>query len=287
MAEKRICITTDCVCDLTPEMLKRYNIDLMYFYIETETGKFRDVDEITSRNIFEYLMDGGKRTITNVPPAEEYREFFEKKLEKYDEVIHITIGQNVSWSFKNSSEAATTMGELGDRVHIVDSGHLSTGLGLIVLKGAQLLVKGHTSQDIIKELEMLRDKVSTTFLANNADYLYLNNKVSKNVKLICSYFNIHPVLTVKDGYLKLKSIQIGNYEKSAIRYIRKELKNAKDIDKEKLFITHSGCSVNDIKLVKKEVDKYVSFENVWVTKASATISGNSGPRTFGVLFARK
>ncbi len=287
MADKRICITTDCACDLTSDMLKTYNIDLMYFYITTETGRFRDVDEITSRNIFEYLQDERKRTTTKAPPTEEFREFFERKLEKYDEVIHITISSKISMSMKNSTQAVEQMGEAGKRIHIFDSRHLSSGLGLIVLKGAQMLVKGHSSQEIIEELTKLREMVSTTFMANNADYLYINNKVSKNVKLICSVFNIHPVLKMQDGYLKLKSIQIGNYEKSAIRYIKKELKNAEKIDKEKLFITHSGCSVNDIKLIKKEVEKYINFENVWVTKASATISGNSGPRTFGVLFARK
>ena len=58
MPEKRtICITTDCVCDLPTETLKENDIDVVYFYIETDTGRFRDVSEITAQNIFDYLKE--------------------------------------------------------------------------------------------------------------------------------------------------------------------------------------------------------------------------------------
>ena len=178
------------------------------------------------------------------------------------------------------------MGSDGERVHIFDSGHLSTGIGHLVLRAAEMVKHGESdSRKILDELEKMKERVSTTFMADSADYLYSNGKVSKAVQIICSIFNIHPVLEMKNGYLGLKSVQIGNYEKSALRYIRKELKGKK-IRTDRLFITHAGCTANDIKLIRKEVNRVAKFDSVLVTKASATVSGNSGPRTFGVLFVK-
>lgn len=287
MTNRKICITTDCACDLPADMLKRYGIDLMYFYIETDTGRFRDVDEITAQNVFEYVEAGGQRTVSKAPPVEDFRNFFNKKLRSCDEIIHIAISSQISMSVRNSTSAAGRLGSAASRIHVFDSGHLSTGIGLLVLHAAKMAEAGHGSKEILASLEQMKEKVSTTFMAKNADYLYRNEKVNNVVKELCSKFNIHPVLEMKNGYLKLKTIQVGDYEKSALRYVRKTLKNAGSIDTSQVFITHAGCSVNDLKLIRREVDTLMAFDSVVITKASATISGNSGPRTFGLLFVRK
>ncbi len=288
MSDKRkICITTDCVCDLPDEMLKEDNIDLVYFYIETDTGRFRDVSEITAQNIFDYLNNGGQKSITNAPEPDDFVELFTEKLENYDEVIHIATGSGISASVKNSKSAVEQMGSLGERVHVFDSGHLTTGMGHMVLKAAEMIRKGaDNSESIITELEKMRSMVSTSFMADSADYLYHNGRVSKFVKAICGVLNIHPVLAMKNGILGLKAIQIGNYEKSALRYVRKELKTP-NIKTDRLFITHAGCTASDIKMIKNEVSRIMKFDSVIVTKASATVSGNSGPRTFGLLYVKE
>ncbi len=283
----KICITTDCVCDLPREMLKAHNIDMLYFYIETDSGRFRDVDEITAENIFEYLREGGIKSETKAPPTDEFFGFFQKKLKKYDEIIHIAISSKLSMSVANANAARERLGKDAERVHIFDSEHLSTGMGYLVLKAAELADAGKDVQAVLDELTALRSKISTTFIAYNADYLYRNGKVSKNVKDFCGFFNIHPVLEMKDGHLKLKSVEMGSYEKSMMRYVRRQLKNTDSVNSSRLFITHAGCSINDVKMVKREVNRIMTFDSIDVTKASATISGNSGPRTIGVLFVRK
>lgn len=287
MSRKRICITTDCACDLPGEYLKENAIDIVYFYIQTEHGVFKDVDEITSGNIFEYIRNGGSKTLTSAPPAQEFREFFQKKLEEYDEVIHIAISGKISVCVTNSTEALKSLGEDGKRIHIFDSEHLSTGIGLLVMSAMDMVNAGLSSQEIIDRLEVMKGKVSTTFMTYNADYLYRNGKVSKNVKSLSDVFKIHPVLKMKEGYIKLDSIRMGSYERSILKYIRRELKNIDEIDQKQLFITHAGCSVSEVRMIRKAVERLATFENITCTTASATISGNCGPRTFGLLYVKK
>lgn len=287
MTGKKICITADCACDLSEEVLKKYGVDQIYFYIETDTGRFRDVDEITAQNIFEYLEKGGHKCVTKTPPMEEYIDFFNRKLRFCDEIIHISMSSKVGSSVRNATNAASQLGAAARRIHVFDSEHLSTGMGYMVLHAAEMAAAGHSSAEIISALEELRSKVSTTFIARNADYLFHNEKVNKSIKILCNMFNIHPVLEMKEGSIKLKSFQMGDYEKSALRYIQKELKNPQTIDPARIFITHAGCTISDLKMIRREVDKLMAFDSVMVMQASAAISGNSGPRTFGILFVKK
>lgn len=103
---------------------------------------------------------------------------------------------------------------------------------------------------------------------------------------ICTAFKIHPVLHVKEGTLRIKTLQIGNYEKCVMRYVRRELRAQSKIDKKRIFITHAGCPVKLINRVKDMVMEKCSVEEILVTNASATISSNCGANSIGVLFMR-
>ncbi len=286
MAENKICITTDCVCDLPDEILKKNNIDLIYFYIETDSGRFRDIDEITAQNVFDYLENGGVKAVTEAPPANEFIEFFKEKLNYYDTIIHICISSKISKSFSNAMQAVEEMGEK-NRIYVIDSLHLSTGIGHMVLYAAEMVRNGSCAENIVAEVNEMRSRVSTSFMADNTDFLYLNGQVSKTVHKICTMFKIHPVLSMQDGFLKLKASHVGNYKRSAAKYVRAELKSSNKVKSNRLFITHAGCSTSDIKMIKKYAGNFMKFDDVIVTKASATISSNSGPRTFGLLYIKE
>ena len=284
---QRIGITTDCVCDLPEDLLRRCGVDLMHFYITTDSGRFRDGYAITSGNILEYLEDGGTKAETSAPAPEEYVEFFENHLQKYSEIVHIGISDRVGHSCANAIKAVSLMGDNARRVTVINSRHLSTGMGHMVLKAVELRDAGCSAAEIAEAIERMRSKVSTTFITCNADYLYRNGQVSQTVKKLCAFFKLHPILEMRNGRITLHSFRIGNYEKSVIRYIRSALSSSGSIDHRRLFITHAGCSVKMIAQIRAEVERLYQFDEIIVTKASATVSGNCGPWTVGVLFVHQ
>lgn len=285
MNNKKVGILAECVCDIPKKTLRELGVDILYFLIETETGVFTDTDEITASNIISYMEAGGKKTKSSPPSPEVYYKAFEKNLKKYDEVIHVAISSQVSYSCENAKKAVEMLGNEGKRVHIFDSCHLSSGLGFFVMRAAELANSGCSADMILSELEKMRERVSTTFMTRNADYLYRNGLVSKLTKNICSWLKIHPVLCLKDGgRLKVKTIIFGNYISACKYYVKSTLKGKSDIDKRCAFITHVGCDVSMLNVIQTEIKKYCSFNELNITSASATISSNCGQGTFGVLF---
>lgn len=286
MAERKVGIISECVCDLPRSMLKKYDIDTIYFIIETDTGVFTDTDEVTADNILDYMDAGGEKSRSGPPDSDVYKKIFEKNLKKYDEVILVAISSKISNSCETAGKAVKDMGKNGEKVHIFDSGHLSTGLGFLVLKAGELASAGAEAAKIIDELSEMRSRICTSFMAKNADYLYRNGFVSLAVKRICSIFRIHPVLKIKNGKLTLQNIEIGDYETSAKHYIRKAVGNKRSAENDRCFVTHVGCSVKMIDMIKKQAADSFGFKEIFVTKASATISSNCGRETFGILYVK-
>lgn len=286
MDKKKVGIIAECVCDLPKSTLNSCGVDILYFLVETENGVFTDTDEITAENVIFHMENGGKKTKSAPPPPDVYCKAFEKSLKRYDEVILVAISSHISHSCENAKKAVKLMGDEGKKVHIFDSEHLSTGLGFFVLRAAELANQGCTSYQILSELKAMRSRVYTSFLAKNADYLYRNGLVPAYVKKICSALSIHPVLAMKNGDIRLKTVIFGNYEAACKYYVRMMVKGRKKINQKCAFVTHVGCSVKMLRVITAEVEKYCRFDELNVTDASATISSNCGPGTFGVIFVR-
>ncbi len=282
-----IAITTECVADLPRELLEREEIDLIYYDVQTDRGLFRDTDEVDSENIMEYMRGGEKKAQSIVPGANEYKNFFKRKLERYDEIVHICISGATSVAFENAKLARAKLGIDGRRICLIDSGHLSSGMGLMVMAAAECRNKGMGSREIEEHLKEMAPSVSTTFLANNLEYLYYNGKVSRSTLKFCSFLQFHPVLCMRNGKLTLKNGYFGKYERAAQKYIADTLKKAKQIDLGMGFLTYAGCNHELRERIKKEIGKRIEFREFWEQQASATVSCNCGPLTFGILYVMK
>ncbi len=280
---KNVTIIADCICDLPDELIKKHDICIVYHYIFTENARFRDMDEITSANVFDYMATGRMPTTDN-PPLDEYIELFRQNLDKADEVIYFVMASRMASAYACGMEAKNALGKDGERLHIVDTKHLSTAIGHIVLNAARMAEARKSAEEIVAASKLLVDKVRCSFIVKNVDYLHKNRLVSTSLQRICRAFNVHPVLTMVDGNMTVKRIFVGNYQKAQIKYIQSELKDNEGINKELLFVTQAGCTGKEISTVRKEIDKYCTFDKVMVTTASATVSCNCGPHTIGVLY---
>ncbi len=286
MIEKRIGIITDCVCDLPKSMLDERGIEMLYFLIKTDSGVFTDTDEITAENLLSYIDEGGEMAVSYAPSADTYVKAFRRMLKTCGEVIYITISSEVSAAHDRACEALMRLGDDKKRVHVFDSRNLSSGLGIMVIFAADMAESGASSDSILDVLTDLRERVSTTFITKNSDYLFFNGRISERVKRLIDLFSIHPVLELRNGRICMKKLFIGDFEKVCKRYLKYELKKPDTIDKRRIFITYVGCSVKKLAKIKQDIISTCTFDEILMTKACATVSCNCGSDTFGVIFVR-
>lgn len=284
MTEDMVLVSTDCVCDLTRELKERYQIPVMHYYIRTEEARFQDTREMTSDDLIEYIETDGKKAYSGCAPAEEYREFFEKLRQRHKgPIIHICMAQYVSEAFQTAGEAAGEM----DGIYVVDSGHLSGGMGIMVLTAADMAGRGAPLRLILKELERMKEKISTSFIVDSTDCLYRNGKISRNVALLCNIFSLHPVLRLSGSHMKPAGVCAGSRRRFARAYLRRVLKRKNEIVPDVVFLITAGCSYEFQQFLKTEIERRIPWKRVVVNAASATISCNCGSGAFGVLFLQK
>lgn len=281
--KRKIAVTADCICDLPKELLERFHIRLMYCYVHTGEGRFCDLFEISSDSLLTYLQKDGNHSHSSTAAPSEYEYFFAETLKEAEHVIHITATADLSGAYPNATQAAKTF----DNVTVIDSAHISSGHGLMVLYAAKLAEEGRNVDEICEALDGFRERVFSNFLVPGTATLYRNGKVSGTVHRLCAALNLHPVLSMSRNRLKLWFIESGSMHRVVRQYIKKLFRHSRQIDTRVLFVTYAGCSVKEIDEIVEIAEKYIHFDQVILQKASATVSSNCGVGTFGLMFVRK
>ena len=115
-----VCITYDSTCDLTPQLLERFQIRTVPLTIRSGEKTFPDDGSYTAADLYAgYRKDGTLPKTTAVSP-EDFRRFFAPILEEGYDIVHIDISSELSCTCQNALLAAQELAELGE-IHVVDS----------------------------------------------------------------------------------------------------------------------------------------------------------------------
>ena len=275
-------VTTDSVCDL-PESLKReFRISVCPYYVCTDEGRFLDEVELKADELLSHIAEG-KNGFSCPPDVEDYERFFAEKLTEAQNVIHITMAKNVSQGYENAVEAAKSF----ENVTVLDSGHLSSSMGLLVLYAAYMAEHHASKKDIVETAARLRRYISSAFIINSTHMMCRAGRIPKRIQAVCDSLLLHPVLMLRKSRMVVGSMEMGAFERVIKKYVRKVLLDARNIDRRILFITYSGMDEKSLQYIQELVRQYCPFERVYLQKASSAISSNCGPGSFGLLFMKK
>ena len=278
----KVRITADSTCDLSPELVRKYDIGIAPLSVIIDGQVFHDGVDVTPRDIFR-AVDAGKSVRTAAVNAYEYREFFTRQLESCDQIVHICISSEFSTCWNDAAEASRNM----DNVFVVDSRNLSTGSGLLVLEGAEMAAKGMNGAEIAETLKERTGLVDASFTVRTVDYLRRGGRCSGLEAMGAKLLHIRPSIVVQDGRMHPGEKYRGRYEHYLKHYIADILADDSNIDFNRVFITHSPSEEGLVRFAIDTVKSYGLFREVLETMAGCTVCCHCGPDTLGVLFMRK
>lgn len=280
----KVKITSDSTCDLSLELLRHYDISITPLSVCCGEKVGADGTEITPEDIYEFVRTRGELPKTNAVNIIDYTEEFHHWVNEGYCVVHFCISSDFSSTYQNARLAAKEVGS----VFVVDSRNLSTGQGLLVLHAAEMAAKGHYAQEIWKVCTALTKQVEASFVIDNLDYLYKGGRCSALSAFGGNLLRLKPCIEVKDGKMLPSKKYRGKIEKVMLQYVEDRLSGRSDIDKHRIFITHTKCSEEAVRAVRDKILEIVpDFEEILETTAGATITSHCGPNTLGILFLRK
>lgn len=280
---KKVAILTDSTSDLSKELLDKYDITVFPLHIHLGEKEYADGIDITPEEIYQWSEETKETPKTSALSLYDAKEYVKKALEKGEEVICFCLSEVMSSCCSVMYMAVAEL-EVEDRVFIVDSKNLSTGIGLQILAAAGLADKGMKAAEIVEKIKEMQPKIRSSFVVDNLTFLHRGGRCSGAAALAGNTLKLHPCIYVSEGKMQAGKKYRGKMDKVILNYvedIRAELSEAR---KDHIFITHSGCEAGLIEQIKKELEDMHYFENIYVTRAGGVISSHCGPGTLGVLY---
>ncbi|MCI8938644.1 MAG: DegV family EDD domain-containing protein [Dorea sp.] len=275
-------ITTDSVCDLPESLVNEFGISVCPYYVCTDDGRFLDELELRADELLMHISEG-HHGFSKAPEVEDYEQFFADQLTVAQNVIHITMAKHVSEGYHNALEAAKSF----ENVTVLDSGHLSSSMGLIVLYAASMAENHVSKTEIVKTVKTLRNYISSAFIIDKTNMMFRAGRISKRIQVLCDALLLHPIVVLRRSKLSVSGMAAGDFSRMAKSYVRRVFRSVRSIDRRILFITYAGLDEQKLEFIQALVRQHCSFERVYVQKASSAIASNCGPGTFGLLFIRK
>ena len=171
-----------------------------------------------------------------------------------------------------------------DGVYVVDTRNLSTGSGLVVLRGAELAQQGKSAAEIKEACDAVAGKVEASFVVDTLTYLYRGGRCSGTAALLGSAIKLHPSILVTDGSMQVGKKYRGTMDRVVKSYVEDQIGLMMGAVKDRIFITHSGSDPKIVDAVKTQLLELGYFKEVIETRAGGVVSSHCGPGTLGVLF---
>ena len=274
-------ILSDSTCDLSPELIKRYNIGIIPLYVHLGEKEYRDGVDITPDDLYRWSDENKTTPKTAAPGVKDVEAFLDQDSD--DEYVIFTISAYMSACCNNCRLAAEDL-EMEDRVFVIDSENLSTGIALQVLRAAELAAQGMSGAQIAAEIDRIRGDVRASFVVDTLTYLYRGGRCSGLSALFGSALKLHPRIAVENGAMHPEKKYRGKIGRVIMDYARDMEDDLKTAVSSRVFITHSGCSRETVEAVQTYLEGLNRFDEILETRAGAVISSHCGPGTLGVLF---
>ena len=279
-------IISDSTCDLSPELIAKYDIDILPLHILLGEDEYEDGRNITPQQIYDWSDTHKTTPKTSAPSLAEAIELFRPYIEEKREIVCFSISGSMSTSGNVMRLAAEEL-EASDLVTVIDSANLSTGIGLLVIEAAIMAGKGQSAAEITAAIEVLKPKVRASFVVDPLTYLYRGGRCNAVSAMAGGVLRLHPKIVVENGAMDASKKYRGKINSVIMSYVKDMEKDLKSARPERVFITHSGCDRDTVNAVRSYLESFGIFHEILETRAGGVVSSHCGPGTLGVLFIAK
>ena len=273
-------ILTDSCADLSQQLLNAHQVEAIPLHVLINGKDYLD-NQLTLNDLFSSVDHTGELPKTAAPSVNEFIEYFKRDVP----TVYVGLSSQLSATMQNAELASKYLES--DQLFIIDSLNLSTGIGLLALKAADLREKECSPKEIVTIIKSLRCKVKTAFVIDTMDYLYKGGRCTALQAIFGSMLKIRPIIHVReDGTLGVLGKVRGGRTKALDTLLRNFEDDLPNVDLTRVFVTHTGCD-EDAAYLAENIQKLAPVKQVLITLAGATIASHCGPDTIGILYISK
>jgi DegV family protein with EDD domain len=278
----KIALVTDSTCDLTEEIIKKYDIKVLPLRVIYKNAEYIDRVNITPQEVYDNLIN--EVPSTSLPAMSDIEDLFNKLEEQgYTHVIAATISSGLSGTFN----AVKLVSENHQKLisYIFDSKALSYGLGAVVEECGKYIDEGKSFEEIVNILPSIKERVSVYYVVETLEYLKRGGRIGKVSGTIGELLNIKPIISIDEEgkYFTYTKVRGRKQSISKLMDIAKDILNT---TKAKIIILHGGA----LEEGKKLYENFVNIKNVTAlhfSDISPVMGVHTGPGLLGITIVRE
>lgn len=283
---KDFCIICDSACDLSRQMLKDRDVDMVSLHLHFDGDpKQYSCYDIESDEFYNKMRSGcvAKTSGVNV---EEFTATFEPILRRGNNIIYIGFSSALSMTYSAAHLAASSLSRKYPKrkIAIIDSLCASAGIALLIDLALQKKSSDASFDEVVKYIETMKHKINHWFTVDDLEYLKRGGRISKGSAFFGNALGIKPLLHVDNSGCLVNKAKIRGRHATLLAMCEKYME-LKDGDHD-IYISHADC-IDDAKRLSILIKENFNTNTGIITNVGPVIGSHAGPGTLALFFVGK
>ena len=264
----------DSLCDIPDEIATKPYLEVIPLTVMFDNEEFKEGIDISKEEFYKRVKSTGEIPKTSQATYIEFREAFDKYTSEGKKIICITGSSKSSGTYQSATLAKEDCENA--EITVFDTLNLSLGSGQYVIKACELIDEGKSYEEILKELDNIRESVHLLFVPSTLTYLKKSGRVPSATATIGNLLHVQPLFYVENGDIKmLEKIRGAKKVPHTMVDVLIDMNDGKLEDK----IVTIGCGANydEMKGLEEEVRKRINARKVMFTRGGVCICSHTGP----------
>lgn len=278
----KIAVLTDSTSYLSQTLIEKYNIRIAPLSVTFDNGENFVENATISTDAFYKRMETSNTIPTTSQPAigEFIKHFKELQDEGYTDVISVFISSGISGSYQTATQAGKMVE--GINVHTFDSKLAAMVEGGYALRAVEMIEQGYEPQDIIKDLEAMREVTGAILMVDDLKNLQKSGRITGAQAWVGTMLKMKPVLTFDDGKIVPES-KVRTKKRALNEIVNKVIAQVKDYEAVTLYIIEGDKSEDAAWMEKELQEKYPQYK-LQRSKLGPVIAAHLGSGGMGLGF---
>lgn len=286
----KIKLMADSTCDLSQEILNRYNISVAPLVITIDRKEYRDRIDISNDEFYKNLMTYKSHPTTSMPSPESYIACIQEAIEQgYEKILCICMSSGTSGSYQGAILAKDLYYEQNPEsnihIEVIDSVSMSHGSGWLIMKCAMLLENGYTFEELIEYCETIKYRIKHYLSVDDLDNLIRSGRLSNASGVIGKLLNVQPIMSMKNtkGAVIAKKRGI----RQVYNYYIQEFLNRVDYEQTNFVIIGFTSDINKAENLKALLSETGFNGDIYIMQMGVAVGTHVGLGGLSMFFVEK
>lgn len=277
-------IFTDSSCDLSQEMIDKYDLKVMQLEVIIDDQPPVLNNQVDIKDFYNQLRNGANAKTAAVTLG-HFEEHMRKSLSEGKDILYVGFSSGLSATYNNG---VMIINELADefperKILHIDTLCASVGQGLLVYHAALLREAGATIEEVKEKIEAIMQNIHHQITVDDLFFLKRGGRISATTAIAGSMLSVKPIINM-DAEGHLDTVGKVRGRKNALKELVTRMKsNAKLDELNYAFLVHSDC-LEDAKTVEAMVKEAFPTVEVFISDFGPVIGAHVGPGSLALCY---